>query len=114
MILRKIEENNKKNEDKFNRVTKDLKDKIQQEKQRIDKEETKQISELIEYFTKKEQFFAAIEKGYIYAIRKLLKDGVNINSKDKDGKTGLMYANKAEIVQELIQRKANINEKDKN
>jgi len=81
---------------------------------RIEEEGRKQISQLSSGLNKEQQLFKSSEKGYIYAIKKLLKEGVNINAKDSSGWTALIWASRdghIEVVRELIERGADINAK---
>jgi len=58
----------------------------------------------------------ATEKGHTEMIQYLLKKGANINEKDFDGRTALIYAaedGQLEIVKCLIENGANIEERDK-
>ena len=54
----------------------------------------------------------AAHKGYIPLVKKLLDDGVNVNSKDKSNETPLYLASKSgnvETVRYLIESGANVN-----
>ena len=72
---RKIEEEERKKKEEEERKRKE-------EERRIEEEGRKQLSQLSSGLNKEEQIFKSSEKGYIYAIKKLLKEGVNINAKD--------------------------------
>lgn len=65
--------------------------------------------------TLEESFFLAAEQGNSKKINTLLEHGVNINSKDKQGRTAIMiatYANYPEIVKTLIEKGADIDIQD--
>ena len=56
----------------------------EKELQRIEKEEIKEFSQLPNGLTKEQQIIEGSKFGLIYVIRKLLKEGINVNSKDED------------------------------
>jgi ankyrin repeat protein len=65
---------------------------------------------------KEDQLLAAAKNGKVEIVRQLIKEGVDINAKDKDGDTALIYAcdqGHAEIVKLLIEAKADVNTIDK-
>ena len=47
-----------------------------------EEEGRRQINQLSSGLNKEQQLIRSSEKGYIYGIKKLLKEGVNINAKD--------------------------------
>lgn len=60
-------------------------------------------------------FFQAVQDGDHSEIKKLLKQGININSQDKQGRTALMsatYANDVETARVLIENGADVNIQD--
>ncbi|HMP03062.1 MAG TPA: PQQ-binding-like beta-propeller repeat protein [Gemmatales bacterium] len=62
-----------------------------------------------------EKLFAALRAGDVAAVRQLLDDGVDVNSKNEFGLTALAYAASAgqvDLVKLLIERKANVNQAD--
>ncbi|GIN87159.1 hypothetical protein J6TS2_35450 [Heyndrickxia sporothermodurans] len=62
-----------------------------------------------------QQFIQMAEKGDIEKVLELLEEGVDINSKDKLGRTAVMaatYNNQVKMVQSLIQAGADINIRD--
>ena len=59
----------------------------------------------------------AIEDGQLEIVKYLVENGVDINAKDKDGKTTLMKTvenRNLEIVKYLVDNGANVNAKNKN
>jgi uncharacterized protein len=63
----------------------------------------------------RELFFQAAESGNIEEIHNLLKQGIDINSKDTQGRTAIMiatYQNDAELVRRLIELGADIHIQD--
>jgi ankyrin repeat protein len=62
-----------------------------------------------------EDLIAAAEKGDIATVQALLAKGVDVNAKDKDGRTALMLASwkgQVEVVKELLAKSADANAKD--
>ena len=55
---------------------------IEEEERRIEEEGRKQLSQLSSGLNKEQQLIVSSQKGYIYGVKKLLKEGVNINAKD--------------------------------
>ena len=55
---------------------------MKEEERIIEEEGRKQLSQLSSGLNKEQQLIESGQKGYIYAIKKLLKEGVNINAKD--------------------------------
>ena len=47
-----------------------------------EEEGRRQINQLSSGLNKEQQLIESSEKGYIYGVKKLLKEGVNINAKD--------------------------------
>ena len=62
----------------------ELKRKIKEEEEEriIEEEGRKEINQLSSGLNKEQQLLKSSEKGYIFAVKKLLKKGVNINAKD--------------------------------
>lgn len=63
----------------------------------------------------KEQYFKSVKNGNIEEVKLLLDQGIDINSKDSQGRTALMlaaYANNAEMAELLINRGADVNLQD--
>jgi ankyrin repeat protein len=63
----------------------------------------------------KNEFFKAASCGDAQAVRSFLEQGVDVNSRDKIGRTALMYAAsyaRAEVVELLLQNHANSFVKD--
>ena len=58
--------------------------KFNEEERIIEEEGRKQLSQLSSGLNKEQQLIRSSEKGYIYGVKKLLKEGVNINAKDND------------------------------
>jgi len=114
---RQEKEREEKERQEKEREEKEKQIKEKQEKTKIKEEGAKQIVQLGKGRNKEEQLFMACQKGYLYAVQKLLDEGININTKDREnkGKTPLIIAieeNKIEIVRELIKRGADINVTD--
>lgn len=62
-----------------------------------------------------ESLFKALRDRDVEEVRKILDSGIDVNTKDKDGKTPLMHASNygcIDIVQVLIERGANYNARD--
>ncbi len=60
-------------------------------------------------------FLTAVSQGEYGDVRVLLTKGANVNAKDRDGKTALMYASaggRKDIVEMLLADGANVNEQD--
>ena len=51
-------------------------------KEMIKEKGTKQLAQLENGLGKEQQLFKASEKGYLYGIKILLEEGININSRD--------------------------------
>ncbi len=66
----------------LDQLNKERQEKERLEKKIIEEEGRKQINQLSSGLNKEQQLIESSEKGYIYAIKKLLKEGVNINAKD--------------------------------
>lgn len=65
--------------------------------------------------TMKEQFFKAVVKGDLKEVNRFLDQGIDINSKDSQGRTAIMiatYAKNAEMVKVLIDKGADVNLRD--
>ena len=89
--LRKEEEEKKRKEEEEERKRKEEEErqrkeeeerKRKEEERKIEEEGRKEINQLSSGLNKEQQLFESSEKGYIYAVKKLLKEGVNINAKD--------------------------------
>ncbi|MFK2826804.1 ankyrin repeat domain-containing protein [Bacillus sp. B190/17] len=80
-----------------------------------DRDPNKQEKEIKEERRVKEQLFTATERRETDAIRKLIKEGVNINSQDSQGRTATMiatYHNDVETARVLIEAGADVNIQD--
>ncbi|QED50198.1 ankyrin repeat domain-containing protein [Cytobacillus dafuensis] len=63
----------------------------------------------------KSQFFKAADQGNIAKVNELLEQGIDVNSRDNQGRTAVMiatYANNAEMVKALIEKGADVNIQD--
>ncbi len=74
----------KEEEERKRKIEEEERKRKEEEERRIEEEGRKQISQLSSGLNKEEQLFKSSEKGYKYAIKKLLKSGININAKDDD------------------------------
>ncbi len=62
------------------------------------------------------KLFKAVKKGKITALNRMIKQGIDVNMKDEDGWTPLMYAaanNDTKIAQVLLKAGANVEARDK-
>jgi ankyrin repeat protein len=64
-----------------------------------------------------EEFLKACRDGDLKKVKQLLKEGVDVNTKDEDGWTALMYAclkGEKKVAEFLIEKGVDVNAKDKN
>ena len=79
-LVRHIKEEEE--EERKRKIEEEERKRKEEEERRIEEEGRKQLNQLSSGLNKEQQLFKSSEKGYIYAIKKLLKEGVNINAKD--------------------------------
>ena len=92
------------------------------EEERRFQEELKEQLRIAEEMRKeeeKENWFRAVEKEDAEAVQRMIREGVNVNTRDdSDGRTALMYAaqynKKTKIINLLIKAKADVNAQDLN
>jgi len=70
---------------------------------------------LFERSVKEPPFISSAKRGSTSVVKQAIKEGVDVNMKDSDGKTALMHAIKFPfVVDALIEGDADVNETDKN
>jgi len=63
--------------------------------------------------TKEDQLFEACKKGDLAKVKELIREGVDVNAKDKDGRTALHRVKNIEMAEILIENQADVNSKDR-
>jgi len=119
-LKKEIEENNEKRKE-LETLLKEEKEKFEkykndiEEQEKIEKEGSKELKQIGNGLNKEQQFIEGSKQGFLYGIKKLLKEGINIETKDNCGYTGLMWASTnghIEVVEELIKKGGDINSKN--
>ncbi len=69
---------------------------------------------LVDPESNKETWVRVPTKGHVDTVKVLIEAGADVNAKDKEGRTVLMYASTGEIAKILIEAGAELNAKDQN
>ena len=60
-----------------------------------------------------ESWFQSCEKGYLPIVQYLVEKGANIEAKDKDQQTLILFTSRSDVIKYLVSKGANKNAKDK-